>query len=177
MDAAAWLGEIVTRFGSSRELAERATAQVKDEDFFRAPAEGCNSIALLQQHMGGNLRSRWLDVLTTDGEKPDRQRDLEFEAQTDSRAEVEAIWTRGWTTCLESLSALEPADLERTILIRSEPWGVVAAIHRSLSHADYHTGQIVQLARHWVGDGWQSLSIPRGRSQEFLDGMRQRFGH
>lgn len=176
MDPVTWLSTVLSQFASSRALAERAAAQVKDADFFREPAPECNSVAILMQHMGGNLRSRWTDFLTTDGEKPDRHRDLEFERGERSRAEIEGLWKHGWTACLESISALQPEDLARTVTIRAEPWGVVPAIQRSLSHADYHTGQIVQVARQWAGASWKTLSIPRGQSQQFLDGMRDRFG-
>ena len=174
MDAQLWLDSVISQFRSSRSLAERATAQVSDDDYFRAPAPGANSLGVLVRHMGGNLRSRWRDFLTSDGEKPDRDRDREFESGDLSRAQVEALWESGWNTCLDSLGALTPADLGRTVLIRSEPWGVIAAIQRSLSHADYHTGQIVQLSRQHCGDAWQTLSIPRGQSAAFLAEMQRR---
>jgi hypothetical protein len=176
MNADAWLEIVIRQFGAGKSLAERAAAQVADEDFFREPAPGDNSVGVLMRHLGGNLRSRWTDFLTSDGEKPDRNRDSEFEPDGITRAQVEAVWEHGWRACLASLADLEPADLERTVHIRCEPLGVVAAIQRSLSHADYHCGQIVQVARHWAGDAWQTLSVPRGGSEAFLAEMRRKFG-
>jgi len=175
MDAQTWLESVIAQFGAARSLSERAAAQVSEADYFREPAPGANSVGVLVRHMGGNLRSRWRDFLTTDGEKPDRDRDREFESGDLSRTQVEALWLEGWSTCLGSLAALTPDDLERTVVIRGEPWGVIAAIQRSLSHADYHAGQIVQLARHACGDAWQTLSIPRGQSVVFLDQMQRKF--
>lgn len=176
MDGTAWLEIVVSQFEAAKRLSERAAEQVSDADFFRVSSDGGNSVAVLMRHMGGNLRSRWLDFLTTDGEKPDRQREGEFEAENESRADIVAQWEHGWGVCLDSLRALTADDLGRTIKIRYEPLGVIPAIHRSLSHADYHCGQIVQLARHWCGDSWKSLSIPRGESDEYLARMKDRFG-
>lgn len=174
MDGAAWLAIVVRQFEAARSLAERALAQVEDADFARSPGPGENSLAVLVQHVGGNLRSRWTDFLTTDGEKPDRDREREFEEGLLSRAQGAEVWERGWSACLGTLRALGPADLERTVTIRGEPWGVIAAIQRSLSHTDHHAGQIVQLARHQAGARWITLSIPRGGSQAFLDEMLRR---
>ena len=174
MDGVIFLRSSAQCFERARELAEGALAQVGDADFPRVPAPGANSLAVLVRHMSGNLCSRWTDFLTTDGEKPDRQRDHEFEDEGLGRAELMARWDESWDTCLRTLRTLRAGDLLRTVHIREEPWSVLAAIQRSLSHADYHTGQIVQLARHWVGDGWQCLSIPRGQSQAFLETMQAR---
>jgi len=176
MDERAWLETVIAEFRSCKDLSERAAEQVGDEDYFRATADGTNSLSVLVKHMGGNLRSRWTEFLTTDGEKPDRHRELEFETEGETRAEIEAIWQLGWQRCLDALAALDPADLERTVLIRSEPHAVVLAIHRGLAHAQYHAGQIVQLARHFTGDAWRSLSIPRGESEAFNAAMREKFG-
>jgi len=176
MDGRAWIETVIVEFRSCKDLSERAAAQVGDEDYFRATTDGTNTLAVLVKHMGGNLRSRWTDFLTTDGEKPDRHRELEFETEGKTRAEIEAIWQLGWQRCLDAIAALEPTDLERTVLIRSEPHTVVLAIHRSLGHAQYHAGQIVQLARHLAGDAWRSLSIPKGESEAFNAAMREKFG-
>lgn len=176
MDGALWLGIVVRQFESARSLAERALAQVDEAEFARVPAPGANSLAVLVHHVGGNLRSRWTDFLTSDGEKPDRDRDREFEEGRLVRPECMAIWEQGWGACLGTLRSLAPADLERTVTIRGEPWGVIAAIQRSLSHTDHHAGQIVQLARQHAGPRWSTLSIPRGGSGAFLDAMRRRHG-
>lgn len=151
-----------------KDLAERATAQVADEDFFALLDAEANSIALVMKHMAGNMRSRWTDFLSTDGEKPDRDRDTEFErAETDSRAALEARWQESWRITLEAIGALRPEDLERTVTIRGEPHTVLQAINRQLTHYAYHVGQIVLLAKHRAGERWQSLSIPRGKSKEY----------
>lgn len=176
MDGAIFLRSTAQRFEQTRELAEAALAQVGDADFPRVPGPDANSLAVLVRHLSGNLCSRWTDFLTTDGEKPDRHRDREFEDEGLSRVELMARWNEAWDTCLLTLRTLRAGDLSRTVRIRGEPWCVLAAIQRSLSHADYHTGQIVQLARHWVGDRWQCLSIPRGESQAFLETMQARHG-
>jgi hypothetical protein len=176
MDGALWLGIVVKQFESARSLAERALAQVDDAEFARVPAAGSNSLAVLVHHVGGNLRSRWTDFLTTDGEKPDRERDREFEEGVLSRPECMTLWERGWGACLGTLRALGSGDLERTVTIRGEPWGVVAAVQRSLSHTDHHAGQIVQLARQHAGPRWSTLSIPRGGSAAFLEEMQRRHG-
>jgi hypothetical protein len=176
LDGTDWLAAVVRQFEAARELAEGALEQVGDADFARVPAPGANSLAVLVHHVGGNLRSRWTDFLASDGEKPDRDRDSEFEEGLLTRAQCGEIWERGWAACLGTLRALRPGDLQRSVTIRGEPWGVVAAIHRNLSHTDYHTGQIVQLARHWAGPRWRTLSIPRGESVAFRDRMRRRHG-
>lgn len=176
MDGRAWIETVIVEFQSCKDLSERAAEQVGDEDYFRATADGTNTLAVLVKHMGGNLRSRWTDFLTTDGEKPDRHRDQEFETRGETRDEIEATWQLGWQRCLGTLAALEPADLELTVLIRSEPHAVVLAIHRGLGHAQYHAGQIVQLARHFAGDAWRSLSIPKGESEAYNAAMREKFG-
>lgn len=161
-----------------KDLADRALAQVDDEAFFAALGDGeANSIALTVKHMGGNLRSRWSDFLTTDGEKPDRDRDGEFELRPgDSREALQALWERGWTTLFDTLESLAPGDLGRTVRIRAEPHSVLRALVRGLPHASYHAGQIVQLARHWRGAGWQTLSVPRGKSEEFNRAAWERWG-
>jgi uncharacterized damage-inducible protein DinB len=161
-------------FAAQRALAERALAQLSDEQLHQAPAADGNSVAVTVQHVGGNLRSRWTDFLTSDGEKPWRARDGEFEERRLDRAALLAVWEAGWTACLSALDALTDADLERRVTIRSEPHSVVQAIHRSLAHTSYHVGQIVQLARTLAGPAWRNLSVPRGGSAEFNRAMGHR---
>lgn len=149
-------------------LADDAMAQVDDAQFLTALGDEENSIALVVKHMAGNLRSRWTDFLTTDGEKPDRERDAEFEMLAgDGRASLLEAWERGWAAFLETLASLTPDDLGRTVTIRGEPQTVLRAVDRGVAHACYHVGQIVLLAKHFAGAGWRTLSIPRGQSQQF----------
>jgi hypothetical protein len=162
------LADSEASFRKQKELAERALAQVDDDAFFRALDAESNSLAVLVQHVAGNLRSRFRDFLTTDGEKPDRHRDGEFELAAGAlRAELMARWEAGWAILFETLASLAPADLLHTVTIRGEPHTVVQALDRALAHYAQHAGQIVLLAKHWAGPAWKTLSIPRGRSREF----------
>ena len=155
-------------FWSLRRLADRALEQVSDRDFFETLDPESNSLAVLVKHLGGNLRSRWTDFLATDGEKPDRRRDTEFELDgADTRPSLRERWDAGWQALFDTLEALTPADLDRVVTIRGEPHTVVKAIHRALAHAGVHVGQIVMLAKHWSGAAWRTLSVPRGKSEEF----------
>jgi hypothetical protein len=155
-------------FRAQREISERAMAQLDDADFFRTIDEESNSVALIAKHVGGNLRSRWSEFLTSDGEKPDRDRDSEFVlGATPSRAAVMDTWTVGWTTLERTLGALSAADLGATVHIRGEGMTALAALHRSLAHIANHAGQIVFLAKHLRGAAWRTLSIPRGKSAEY----------
>lgn len=170
--AAAYLAEARSRFTKTREQVERAAAQVDDAAFFATPGAEDNSIAVIMKHMGGNLRSRFTDFLTSDGEKPDRDRDAEFEiAAGETRAKVEARWREGWDTLFAALDALTPDDLGRTVLIRGEPHTVLQALERQQTHHAYHAGQIVLLAKHLAGADWKTLSIPRGQSKAFNAAM------
>ena len=128
------------------------------------------------KHVGCNHRSRWRDFLTTDGEKRDRNRESEFIADSESRSSIHEKWQEGWRIAFETLESLEPADLEKTITIRGQTHSVVQAIQRNLNHVVYHTGQIVQLARHFTGDAWQTLSIAPGKSEEHNAAMRAKYG-
>ena len=145
-------------------LGEQAMAQIADEQLFWQPNAASNSIATIVKHLGGNMRSRWTDFLTTDGEKPWRAREAEFDNDLTTRAEVLATWHEGWQCLFAALGALTPADLDRTIYIRNQGHSVTEAINRQLAHYPYHVGQIVFLARLLAGEAWQSLSIPRGNS-------------
>jgi len=163
-----YLRDVAERLQALRRTAERAGAQVDDRAFFAAPDAETNSIAINLKHVGGNLRSRFTDFLTSDGEKPDRNRDGEFViAPGETRADIEAGWARGWAQLEAALASLTPDDLLRTIHIRGEAQTVVSALNRHIAHLAGHTGQITLLAKHYAGDGWQTLSIPRGQSETY----------
>ncbi len=150
-----------------KRLAERAMEQVSDAQLFAVlDAEG-NSIAVIVKHMAGNMRSRWTGFLTSDGEKPDRDRDSEFVDAPPTREELMKLWEAGWECFFGALEPLTEADLARTVTIRGEAHSVMQAINRQLAHYPHHIGQIVLLAKHFAGAHWQSLSIPRNRSAEF----------
>lgn len=159
--ASTCIAELRDAFTLQRELAERAILQLDESQLFRAFGPEDNSIAVLLKHVGGNLRSRWTEPFTTDGEKPDRDRDSEFVVDGDDAASVRAVWDRGWTVLMSLFDTLEPADLERTLLIRGEANPAFRALTRSLAHTAQHVGQIILLARQWQGAEWQTLSIPR----------------
>jgi hypothetical protein len=157
-----------------KELADKALAQVRDEDLSVVLDPESNSLAMIVQHLAGNLRSRWTDFLTSDGEKPDRDRDAEFEAHGGAtRAGLLAAWEEGWDCLISTLDGLTEEDLGRTVFIRSEPHTAVQAINRGLTHAAYHVGQIVLLSKHFASASWQTLSIPRKQSRQFTDEMRR----
>jgi len=150
-----------------KKLAERAMEQVTDEQLFTSLDEEANSIAIVVKHMAGNMRSRWTDFLTTDGEKAGRDRDSEFVDPPATREALLEGWEDGWTRVFQALEPLSDADLGRTITIRGEAHSVMQAINRQASHYAYHVGQIVLLAKHLAHERWQSLSVPRNRSAEF----------
>jgi hypothetical protein len=144
-----------------KKLAERAMAQVADEQLFAVLDGEANSIAIIVKHMAGNMRSRWTDFLTTDGEKPTRNRDSEFVDPPATRVALLREWEHGWATMFRALEQLTDADMARTITIRGEAHSVMQAINRQLAHYPYHVGQIVLLAKHFASDRWDSLSVPR----------------
>jgi hypothetical protein len=148
-------------------LAEAALGQLTESELVAPGPGGGNSIAVICWHLAGNLRSRFTDFLTTDGEKPWRRRDEEFEPRAVTHAELLAHWQRGWEALLHSLGELADADLHRTVTIRSQPLQVIEALHRSLAHASYHVGQIVYAARGLRGETWRFLSIPPGQSEQY----------
>lgn len=150
-----------------KKLGDRALAQVPDAGLFTELDPQSNSIAIVVKHLAGNMRSRWTDFLTSDGEKPDRNRDSEFEHPPKTRAEVLTLWEKGWAIVFAALDPLTDADIGRTVTIRGEAHSVTQAIHRQIAHYAYHVGQIVYLARHFTGEGWQSLTVPRGKSDQF----------
>lgn len=156
-----------------KRLADRALEQVDDDAFFRAPDAESNSLAVLVKHLGGNLRSRWTEFLTSDGEKPGRDRDGEFEIRAgDTRADLMAGWDEGWRRFHGSVSRLQPADLGRTVRIRGEALSAQGAVLRALAHAAAHVGQIVYVAKHFAGGDWKNLSIPRGKSADFTAALQ-----
>lgn len=148
-------------------LAERAMAQAADKHLFATLDEESNSIAIIVKHMAGNMRSRWTDFLTTDGEKPDRNRDIEFVDPPDTREALMRIWQDGWALVFAALEPLNDSDLERTVHIRGEAHSVMQAIHRQVAHYAMHAGQIVLLSKHYGHAQWQSLTVPRNKSLEF----------
>lgn len=163
-----YLEDAVLILGKQRRLAEKALAQIDDAAFFSTLDAEANSCALLVKHVAGNQRSRWRDFLTTDGEKPDRRRDTEFERhEEDDRDALMARWQEGWELTLSTIGGLAPEDLLRRVEIRGEPHTVLQAIQRQVVHYAQHVGQIVLLAKHAAGDRWRSLSIPRGESARF----------
>jgi len=148
--------------------AEGAFAQLRDEDFFVTLDPESNSVAVLIQHIAGNMRSRFTDFLTSDGEKPDRHRDREFEmAGKPSRAQLMQAWEQGWSVVFQALDSLQPQHAMQTVYIRQEPHTVVQALNRALAHYAFHIGQIVFLAKHLRSSEWKTLSVPRGKSEEF----------
>ncbi|MGH7724277.1 MAG: DUF1572 family protein [Candidatus Eiseniibacteriota bacterium] len=171
------LANAIEEFRGLKKLAEKALDQVDDATFFDVPAPEGDSIAVVVKHIAGNLRSRWTDFLTSDGEKPDRNRDTEFEpGEADTREALMARWQAGWNSLFTALEPLKGDDLQRTITIRGEPHTVIAAIHRQLTHYGNHVGQIVLLAKHAGGASFRSLSIPRGQSTAFNQKMENKFG-
>ncbi len=166
--ADAYPSEVLRQLRGYKRLAEEAIAQITDDELFVTLDGEANSIAIIMKHMVGNMRSRFTNFLTSDGEKPDRQRDQEFEVSAEStRAEIMQRWEEGWQLVLSTIEALKPADVMRTVTIRQEPHSVMQALNRQLAHYAYHIGQIVFLAKHFRSTEWKSLSIPRGKSEEF----------
>ncbi|HEX7288072.1 MAG TPA: DUF1572 family protein [Candidatus Angelobacter sp.] len=166
--AAAYLDETFRAFRGYKRMAEGALVQLSDQDFFHLPDPESNSVALVVKHISGNLRSRWTDFLTSDGEKPDRNRDQEFIiAPADTRAELMRRWEESFARVFETIQGLKPEDLTRTVYIRQEAHTVMQAINRSLAHIVYHVGQIVFLGKHLRSAEWKTLSVPRGKSAEY----------
>ena len=166
--AAAYLEEIRRQFRGYKRMGEGAIAQAKDAELFVTLDPEANSIAVIVKHLAGNMRSRFTDFLTTDGEKTDRHRDQEFEMNAGTaRADLMRWWEEGWARVFSTIEALKPEDLLRTVTTREEPHTVMQAVGRQLAHYAYHIGQIVFLAKHFRSREWKSLSIPRGKSEEF----------
>ena len=162
-----YLSDALLSFRNCKKMAERAIEQVSDDEFFRQIDGESNSLAVIVKHIAGNARSRWRDFLNSDGEKPDRNRDTEFETMEDTRESLMEFWESGWRTVFDALGPLTPEDLAKTVTVRGEPHTVVEAINRQLTHYSYHVGQIVFLAKHLKSSEWRTLSIPRNSSQQF----------
>ena len=159
--------DAVSSFRNYKKMAERAIEQVGDEDFFALIDPEANSVALIVKHIAGNLHSRWRDFLTSDGEKPDRHRDTEFELIGDSRESLMQFWESGWQTLFEAVEPLTVEDFARTVPIRGEPHTIAEALNRQMTHYAYHVGQIVLLAKHFKSADWKTLSVPKNRSAQF----------
>jgi uncharacterized damage-inducible protein DinB len=166
--ASYYLEEIKRQFRGHQRMGERALAQLEEKDFFVTLDPESNSVATLVKHIAGNARSRFTDFLTSDGEKPDRSRDQEFEvSEKATREEVMRWWEQAWSNVFSALNSLKPEDVLRTVTIRQEPHTVMQALNRSLAHYAQHIGQIVFLAKHLRSAQWQTLSIPRGKSEDY----------
>ncbi len=169
-----FLQSAIKRLTTYRDLGDKTFAQLEDADFHYQPNDESNSIAVIIQHIAGNMLSRWTDFLTTDGEKEWRYRDAEFAVGSASKAELIALWNKGWDCCLGAISALTEDDVLKTITIRSEGLIVIDAINRQLAHYPYHVGQIVYIGKILKDAQWKSLSIPRGQSETFNSEMRSK---
>jgi hypothetical protein len=177
--AAHYLEEARRQFRGHKRLGEGAMAQLRDEELFVMLDKEANSIAILVKHLAGNMRSRFTDFLSSDGEKPDRNRYQEFElTKNATRADLMRCWEEGWACVFAAIDSLKPQDVTRTVFIREEPHSVLQAINRQIAHYAYHCGQIVFLAKHLRSSEWKSLSVPRGMSEEFnrrmMEKQRQR---
>jgi hypothetical protein len=169
-----FLEDSLALFRYYKKLAERALEQVTDEQLLEVLDPEMNSIAVIAKHLAGNMRSRWTDLLTSDGEKPNRNRDSEFVEPPSTREALLKTWDEGWECLFSALEPLSPADLTRTVTIRGEPHSVMQAINRQIAHYAYHCGQIVFLAKHFQHAGWTSLSVPRGQSARFNQQVLER---
>ncbi len=177
MEENGYLREAVRQFRGLKKVADKALAQTEPADFFVTLDPESNSIALIIKHLAGNMRSRWTDFLTSDGEKEDRHRDSEFVLEPgDTRESLEHRWHEGWSLLFSAVEPLRGEDLRRTVTIRGESHPALRAINLQLAHYAYHIGQLVLLAKHFAGSRWQSLSIPRGESEEFTARLRERSG-
>ena len=169
----------IKEFRKLKQQADRAIAQARPDDVFRTLDDESNSIAILMKHIAGNMRSRWTNFLSSDGEKPDRNRDAEFIVdESETADQIRQRWEGAWKLLLDELQALRPEDLDRSVIIRGEPQTVPEAIFRQMTHYAGHVGQVVLLAKHFAGDRWQTLSVPRGQSEAYnaqmLDQMREK---
>jgi len=162
-----YLADALSSFRAYKKLADKAIAQTRDDELFVKLDEEGNSIAIVMKHMAGNMISRWTDFLTSDGEKPDRNRDMEFVIENSNKDDLLAYWERGWKCVFDAIEPLAPDDFSRKVMIRGQEHTIVQAINRQLMHYAYHIGQIVFLAKHFRATEWRSLSIPRNRSAEF----------
>ncbi|WP_143309933.1 DUF1572 family protein [Chitinophaga vietnamensis] len=169
-----YLNSVEQRFLTYKQLGGKTLERLSTEQLHWEPEGEPNSIALIVKHLHGNMLSRWTDFLTSDGEKPDRHRDREFEEDNAAKEEIIRRWEEGWKCMLDAIHSLQEADLEKTVLIRNEPHIVIDAINRQLAHIPYHVGQIVYIGKLLLKDQWQSLSIPKGQSEAF---NKMKFGN
>jgi hypothetical protein len=165
---------LTKRFLNYKQMAEKAFGQISDQQLHRPLDENTNSVTVIVKHMSGNLRSRFTDFLTSDGEKPDRDRDSEFVDDIADRTSLLRVWEKGWGCLFEALAKLSDSDLAKGVKIRGEPHTVIDALLRQLAHHAYHVGQIVQLSRYLAKDQWTVLTVPRGGSKQFNDAMREK---
>jgi Protein of unknown function (DUF1572) len=166
-----FLNSAIKQFASYKSLGDKTFAQLSNENLFWQFNEESNSIAIIVQHMAGNMLSRWTDFLTTDGEKPWRKREAEFESETMPRQQMLNIWEDGWNCLFNTLNSLTDNDLQKTIKIRNQPQSVMDAIHRQLAHYPYHIGQIVHIGKMLNNENWQSLSIPKGKTDAYNEAL------
>jgi uncharacterized protein DUF1572 len=170
-----YLEDSLASFHAYKKLAEKALEQISDQEFFATIDEESNSIAVIMKHMAGNMISRWTEFLTTDGEKPNRNRDMEFVIELNtSKDDVLAYWEKGWQRVFDALESLGAEDLGREVLIRGEKHTVIQAINRQLTHYAYHIGQIVFVAKHFRSSDWKTLSIPKNRSAGFNEYLEKK---
>lgn len=167
-----FLPSAIKRLLYYKDLGDKTFAQLTDDDFHFIPAEECNSIAIIIQHMHGNMLSRWTNFLTTDGEKEWRKRDAEFEDQQLNKVQLLNLWEEGWNCFLNAVKSLSDNDLEKTIYIRSQPLSVIDAFYRQFAHYPYHVGQIIYTAKILKNKNWQNLSVARGRSAEYTNELK-----
>jgi len=168
-----YLSDSITSFRAYKKMADKAIAQVNDDELFVTIDDESNSIAIVMKHMAGNMLSRWTDFLTTDGEKPTRNRDMEFVIESRDKDELIDYWERGWNALFTAVEPLQLDDFEKTVSIRGEEHTIVKAINRQLTHYAYHIGQIVFLAKHFRSSEWKSLSIPKNKSAAFNQYLQQ----
>jgi len=168
-----YVKDSIDLFHYSKKQAERAIVQTPDEALFVTLDPESNSIAIIVKHMAGNMRSRWTNFLTTDGEKPNRDRDTEFETPPTTRKELLDMWEAGWRILFGALAELSDADLSKSVMIRNEPHSVMQAINRQIAHYSYHIGQIVYLAKHFAGNNWKTITVPRGQSKQFTTAVAE----
>jgi hypothetical protein len=173
---ALYIDEAFRSLRGHKRLADDSITQLSNDQFFAVPSAESNSVAIIVQHMAGSMRSRFTDFLTTDGEKPNRNRDQEFVVAPDAkRPEILAAWEQGWQLVFETLNGISPDDLGRTVTIRGEPHSVLQAINRQVAHSAYHVGQIAFLAKHWKGAEWKTLSVPKGKSEQINAEMLRKY--
>jgi len=171
---AAYLETVIKRLKYYKQLADKTFEQLSDSELHHTPNEASNSIAVIVQHMSGNMLSRWTDFLTSDGEKEWRNRDDEFDVHSYSKKQILEMWEQGWTCMLDTLTSLKEGDLLKTVQIRKEPLLVIDAINRQLAHYPYHIGQIIYAGKLIKNEQWKNLSIPKGKSEEYnkSDGLK-----